>query len=50
MDLEDEIAAIIKRIYSQYEDEGRSDEAAHEIMALVKQAIAKRECPERDKP
>jgi hypothetical protein len=36
-DIEDRMAAIIKATYDTtgYEDEGRADQAAHEIMALL---------------
>jgi hypothetical protein len=43
MNIEDQIAAIIKEIYDTtgFEDEGRSDQAAHEIMALLEKLMPK---------
>jgi hypothetical protein len=42
--LEDKIAKIIKEIYdgTGFHDEGRSDQAAHEIIKLLDEAIEHR--------
>jgi hypothetical protein len=48
MDLEDKIAAIIKETYAstEFEDEGRSTAAAHEIILLLAQIMGLRDLEE----